>query len=202
MIAAQDEGIARAAQDRLHAAAIGFDAGGFGVVHLAAVHGAPEVGVELEIGHAPFLAHGAEDVLQVLLYLGVGAIERVPGAAAPSLEGDLVGGERLTVLALHEPIRVLLEDVAAGLGEARTHPAGGLEALLADRLEHAPHVAAEGLAGFQPIAHGGLVAVVQLNVLELRRILDDRREIVHHVLTGDAWAEAIPTAPAGGRSLE
>src|ERR1035437_4973795 len=126
----------------------------------------------------------------------------IPGTAAPALEGDLAGGQRLTVLALHEPIRVLLEYVAAGLGDERTHPDGGLEALLADGLEHAPHVAAEGRAGFQPIAHGGLVAVVKLDVLELRRILDDGRQIVHHVFGGDAGAEAIPTAPAGGRSLE
>src|ERR1035437_8207931 len=130
MIAAQDEAIARAAQDRKHTAAIGFDAGGFGVVQLAAVHGAPKVGVELEIGPAPLLAHGAEDVLQVPLHLGVGAIECIPGTAAPALEGDLAGGQRLTVLALHEPIRVLLEYVAAGLGDERTHPDGGLEALL------------------------------------------------------------------------
>ena len=62
------------------------------------------------------------------------------------------------------------------------HPDRGLEALLADRLEHALHVAAEGLAGFQPVAHGGLIAVVELDVFELRRVLDDGVEIVHHVL--------------------
>ena len=82
-------------------------------MQFAAVHGAPEVGVELEISHAPLLAHGAEDVLQVLLHLGVGAIERVPRAVAPALEGDLVGGERLAVVALHEPVGMLLEDVAS-----------------------------------------------------------------------------------------
>ena len=97
---------------------------------------------------------------------------------------------------------MLLEDVAAGLGDERGHPDGGLEALLADRLQHALHVAAEGLAGLQPVAHGRLVAVVELDVFELRRVLDDGGEIVHHVLAGDARAETIPAAPAGGRSLE
>ena len=97
---------------------------------------------------------------------------------------------------------MLLEDVAAGLGDERAYPDGGLEALLADRLQHALHVAAEGLAGFQPVAHGRLIAVVQLDVFELRRVLDDGGEIVHHVLAGDARAETIPAAPAGGRSLE
>ena len=97
---------------------------------------------------------------------------------------------------------MLLEYVAAGLGDERAHPNRRLEALLADRLQHALHVAAEGLAGFQPVAHGGLIPVVKLDVFELRRILDDGSEIVHHVLSGDARAEAIPTAPAGRRSLE
>ncbi len=137
VVAAEDEAVAGAAQDGLHAAAVGFDAGGFGIVQLAAVHGAPEVGVELEIGHSPLLSHGAEDVFQVLLHLGVGAIERVPGAMAPSLESDLVGRERLAVFALHEPVGMLLEDVAAGFGDERTHPDGGLEALLANGLEDA-----------------------------------------------------------------
>ena len=82
------------------------------------------------------------------------------------------------------------------------HPDGGFEALLADGLEDALHVAAEGFAGFQPIAHGGLVAVVKLDVFELRRVVDDGREVVHHVFGGHARAEAVPTAPAGGRSLE
>ena len=202
MIASEDEAVAGALEHGLHAAAIGFDARGFGIVEVAAVHRAPEVGVELEVSHAPLVAHGAEDGLQVLLHFGIGAVERVPGAAAPALEGDLVGGERLAVGVLHEPVGMLLEDVATGFGDERRHPDGGLEALLADGLQHFLHAAAEGASGFQPVAHGGLVAIVELHVLELRRVFGDGGEVVHHVLGGDARAEAIPTAPAGGRRGE
>src|SRR5689334_15274251 len=107
MIAAEDEGVACAAEYGLHAAAVGFDAGRLRVVEAAAVHRAPEVRVELEVSDAPLPAHGAEDALEVLLDFGVGAIERVPRAVAPALEGDLAGGERLAVIAFHEPVGVL-----------------------------------------------------------------------------------------------
>src|SRR3954452_7256338 len=90
----------------------------------------------------------------------------------------------------------------ARLGDERRDPEGRLEALLADGLEDALHVAAEGLPRFQPVAHRGLIAVVELDVLELRDILRDGGEIVHDVAGGDARSEAIPTAPAGGRVFE
>src|SRR5215475_4751307 len=49
VIASEDEAIARTAEDGLHAAAVGLDARSPRVVEFAAVHGAPEVGVKLEI---------------------------------------------------------------------------------------------------------------------------------------------------------
>src|SRR4051812_36585769 len=98
MIAAEDETVARAAQDRLHPAPVGFDARGFRVGEFPAVHRAPEVGVELEVRHAPLFAHRAEDGFEMALYFGIGAVERVPGAAPPALERHFVGGERLAVV--------------------------------------------------------------------------------------------------------
>ena len=47
----------------------------------------------------------------MLLHLGMRPVQRVPGAAAPALESDLIGGEGLAVRTLDEPVGVLLEDV-------------------------------------------------------------------------------------------
>src|SRR5206468_11035939 len=57
VVAAEQEAVAGALDDRLHAAAVGLDAGGGGIVEVAAVDGAPEVGVQLEVGAAPVVAH-------------------------------------------------------------------------------------------------------------------------------------------------
>src|SRR5262249_15797985 len=99
MIAAEDEAVARTLQHGLHATAIGLDARSFRVVQFAAVHRAPEVGVELKVRDAPLFAHGAGDTLQVLLPLRSGAVERIPRTAAPALEGYLgrdAAGRRAT----------------------------------------------------------------------------------------------------------
>src|SRR5439155_10182428 len=94
MIAAEDERIARAAKDRLHAAAIRFDARRLRIVETAAVHRAPEVRVQLEVGAAPFLPHRAEDVREMLLRIAVRAVERVPGTATPAAKGHAIGSQR------------------------------------------------------------------------------------------------------------
>ena len=137
----------RPAQDRLHAAAVGFDARRFGVVESAPMHGAPEIGVELEVRAAPIGPHRAEQIFEVRLSLGVGSVERIPRAAPPSAEGDLVRRERLAVGAFHEPVGMLLKQVGTRLGDERRHPDRGLEAAPPDLFEHALHVAAKGFAG-------------------------------------------------------
>ena len=138
VIAAEDEAVARAAQDRLHPAAVGFDARRPRIVEASAVHRAPEVRVELEVGAAPFLPHRAEHVLEVLLHLGMRAVERVPGAAPPAAEGDLVRAQRLAVGVLDEPVGMLLEDVRSFLGDERRDPDRRLESALADLLRARP----------------------------------------------------------------
>src|SRR5262249_60025086 len=103
--------------------------------------------------------------------------------------------ERLAVVVLHEPVRMLLKDVRAGFGDERRHPDRWFEALLANRLQYVLHAAAERAARLEPIAHRGLVAVVKLYVLKLGRILLDCGEVVHHVLRGGTRAKRITTAP-------
>src|SRR5206468_704022 len=75
------------------------------------------------------------------------------------------------------------------------------ESTRTDLFEHSLHVSAEGRSCFQPVAHGRLITIVDLNVFKPRRILGDEVEIVEHLLRRDARTEAIPGAPAGRRSL-
>ncbi len=95
MIAAQDEGVARAFEHGGHAASIGFDARRPRIVESPSVNGTPEVGVQLEVGAAPLVAHRLEDSLEVRLSFGMRAIQRIPGSPAPAAEGDAIGTKRL-----------------------------------------------------------------------------------------------------------
>ena len=143
VVAAEDERVSRAPTHRLHAAAVGFDPRGARVVEPPAVDRAPEVRVELEVGAAPLRAHGAEDGLEVGLRLGVGAVERVPGAAPPAAEGHAVRAQGRPSASFTNQSGCCLEDVRALLGDERRHPDRGLEPARADLLQHALHVAAE-----------------------------------------------------------
>ena len=138
----------------------------------------------------------------MLLHLGVRAVQRVPRTAPPALEGHLVRGQRLAVLALHEPVGVLLEEVRPGLGNKRRHPDGGLEALLADGLEHALHIAAERRRRFPASRPWQADSRRRSGRTSAAARLLDRREIVHDVLRRDPRPEAIPTAPPRRRILE
>ena len=183
-------------------APVAFDARGFAVVKMAAVHGAPEVGVKLEIRATPLVAHGVEQVLQMLLRVGMCSIQGVPGAAAPPTEGHLGCGQRRAVGVLHEPVRMLLKQMRIGFSDEWGHPDGRLEAAPPNLFEHAQHVAAESFPRLEPIAHGRLIAVVDLNVFQARDVLGDLVQIIENLLRGDARSEAIPGAPAGGRRGE
>src|SRR5437588_12852372 len=107
MVAAEDEAVARAAENRLHAAAVRLDACGARVPVSPAVNRAPEVCVELEVRDAPLAPHRREQVLEMFLHLRVRAVEYVPGAATPAAEGDFIRAQRLGVVVTHEPVRML-----------------------------------------------------------------------------------------------
>src|SRR5215813_2653427 len=94
---------------------------------------------------------------------------------------------------------MLLENVRLFLGDERRDPNRGLETACANLLQHALHVAAKRRASFEPVAHRGLVAVVDLHITQARRVLRDEVEIVEHLLRRDARTEAVPRAPAGRR---
>src|SRR4051812_48643649 len=204
MVAAEDEAVAGAAEDRLHAAAVGLDARRLWIVEAPAVDRAPEIRVQLEVGDAPFATHGAEQVLEVRLHLWMRTIEDVPRTATPAAERDLVRTKRRVVCVLDEPVRMLLEDVRVFLGHERRHPDGRLEAALPNGVDHLAHVSPERGTGLEPVSHCGLVAIIDLDVGEPGNLLRDHVEVIEDVLRGDARTEAVPRAPPGrrGGSLE
>src|SRR5262245_756268 len=128
MIAAEQERVAGATPDRLHSVPIGLNARRAGIVERSAVNRAPEVRIELEIGATPLAAHRAKDLLEMRLRAGMRAVDRVPGAAAPSSERDLVGAKRIAVRVLDEPVRMLLKQMRACFGDERRDPDRGLKA--------------------------------------------------------------------------
>src|SRR5262249_41537296 len=143
MVAAKYESIARATKNRLHPAPVGFNTRRAWIVKTTAVHRAPEVGVELEIRAAPFAPHCAEDHFEMFLSFRMRAIERVPGAAPPSAEGDFVRAQGLAIGVRDEPVRMPLEQMRLLFGDEWSDPDRGLEATFANLTEHALYIAAE-----------------------------------------------------------
>src|SRR5439155_14357467 len=192
MIAAENEAVAGAAANRVHSAPICVDACCRRIMKPAAVDRAPEIRVELEIATTPLAPHRPEQLLEMLLHRGMRAVEDVPRTAPPPAERDAVGAKRRPIGVFDEPVAVLLKHLRRLFGDERRHPDRRLEPAFADLGEDALHVAAERRAGFEPVAHGGLIAIVDLNVGEARHVVLDRREIVEHLLRCDARSEAVP----------
>src|SRR6266852_6056141 len=136
----------------------------------------------------------------MLLGFRMRSIQLVPRPVSPSAEGHFVRRQRRAVGAFDEPIRMLLKYVRIGLGYKWSHPDSRLESAPANLLEHAQHVAAEGLPGFQPISHRWLISIVNLDILQARDIFCDLVQIVENLLRGNTRSEAIPGTPARGWS--
>src|SRR5215471_7621967 len=126
MIAAENEAVACAAQNRLHPAPVGFDSRCAWIIKTPAMHRAPEIGVELEICTTPFAPHRAEDHFKMFLRIRVRAVERVPGPTSPSAEGDFVRSQRLAVSIFDEPIGMLFEQMGLFFRDERRDPDGRL----------------------------------------------------------------------------
>ena len=127
-------------------------------------------------------------------------VERVPRAATPPAERHAIGPQRRACLVLHEPARVLLEQLRLLFRDERGDPDRRLEAAIPNRLEDAAHVAAERGACVQPVAHRRLIPIVDLDVFEARNVPGDRVEVVEHLLRRHSGTEAVPRTPPGRRS--
>src|ERR1044071_6141237 len=97
MIAAKHKTVLDAAQDRLHAATIRFNARGVRIVKVSAMNRAPEVCVELEVSAAPVALHRAEESFEVLLHRGVCAVKHVPWSTAPTAKRYAIRPQRFSV---------------------------------------------------------------------------------------------------------
>src|ERR1051326_9106123 len=196
MIAAEHKTVLDSAQYRLHAETIRLDARRAGFVKTTAMNRAPEVCVELEVSAAPIALHGANEAFEVLLHLRVSGVEHVPWTTSPTAKGDAIRSQWLAVRVFHEPVRVLLKHARLFFSHERRNPDGRLKTTLANLFEHALHVAAEGSAGLEPVAHRRLIAVVDLHVAQTWDVFGDEVEIVEYLLCRDARAEAVPRTPA------
>src|SRR6185437_5356214 len=123
----------------------------------------------LEIRAAPLALHRTKELFEVLLDRGMRAVEDVPWTTTPAAERDAIRSQRRAVGVFHKPVWMLLEDMRLLLSDERCDPDRRLEAARADLFQHALHVAAKRRAGFEPVAHSGLVAVVDLHVTQTRR---------------------------------
>src|SRR5262249_21330000 len=166
MVAAEDEGVTRAAKNCLHAAPVRFDPGRAWIVKSAAVHRAPERRIQLEVRAAPLRAHGVKHALEMFLRTRMRAVEREPGSTPPATEGDAIGSQRRACFVFDEPVGMLLENGGGRFGDERCDPDRRLEAALVDLLEDAAHVAPERRAGVEPVAHRTLIPIVNLHVLQ------------------------------------
>src|SRR5215204_2219618 len=199
MIAAEHKTVFDAAQYRLHAATVSFYSRRAWVVKTAPMNRTPKVGIEFEIGAAPFAFHRTKKLFEVPLHFRMCAVEHVPWTTPPPTKCNSIRAQRLSVRVVHKPIRVLLKDLRFLLGDKRRNPDRGFKAALANLFQNALHVAAKRGAGLEPVAHSRLIAVVNLHVTQIRCVFGDEVEIIENLLRGDAWTEAIPRAPAGRR---
>src|SRR6185503_14374627 len=126
------------------------------IVEPSAMHRAPEVRVQLEVGAAPLATHGPEDAGEVILRAGMRTVQRVPWSAPPAAEGHAVRPKRRTSGLLDEPFRMLLEDSRLLFRDERRDPDRRLESAAPDLGEHRADVAAERRAGLEPVTHRAL----------------------------------------------
>lgn len=128
----------------------------------------------------------------MLLHLCVCAIEHLPGTASPTAERDLIGTQRLSFRVFNKPVWMLLEDARPLFSNKRRNPDRRLETTLANLLQNTLDVATKRGARFEPVAHRGLIAIVDLYVAQTGSVFRDEVEIIQNLLSRDAWSKAIP----------
>ena len=150
--------------------------------------------VELQEFKAPLAHGGLQAGLDIIPRLRVVEIQCVEAAPVRAAE------EGLAVLAAQQPAGVLFCELRASLRAERRHPEPGDHAVrlhaVGDRLQPVR----EGLLlDAQPVAHGGLIAVVDLEHVEVHRALLHGGEILQNLLLGDVLIEIIPACVARDR---
>src|SRR5262245_5590866 len=95
---------------------------------------------------------------------------------------------------------MLLEQMRFFFGDERGNPNRRFEPARANLFEHRLNITAECSAGFEPVTHRRLIAVVDLDVLQAGRVLCDEIKVILYLLCRDTRTEAVPGTPAGRRS--
>src|SRR5436190_2072074 len=97
---------------------------------------------------------------------------------------------------------MFLEHLGARLRNKGGNPDRRFEASLTNRLQHALRITAECSSGVEPVAHRGLIPVVDLHVLQSGDLPGDYIEVIENLLCRDTGSETIPGAPSCGRGTE
>ena len=147
---------------------------------------------------APLLAQGTKHPLEVSLHLGVGAIQHIPGGAAPAAVGNPLGGQRQPVIPLHEPVGVLLKHLGARLGDKGSHPERRLAAGTSDLGGQGRHPLLELGRRGEPVAHLGLITIIDLHVAQGQETLGTHLQVLANVGGAHVRVVVIPGAPAAG----
>src|SRR5262249_55513064 len=83
--------------------------------------------------------------------------------------------------------------------DKRGNPDCRLEPLLPNASKHGLNMSAERVSRLKPVAHRGLVPVIDLDVLQPRHILSNKIQILEYVIGSDARTKTVPGTPTGHR---
>ena len=177
-------------------AAIRFGAAHSRIVKKTAGQGAPEQGAEFEIVDAPLASHAPKHLLKVILNVRMRAIQPVPWTVPPSAEGRFVGVEWRASEVLDEPIGMFAEQVGIAFRDEWRHPNCRFLAYARDCCTQIRHRAPKIRAGIKPIAHRGLVAVVDLNVVQHRCTRGNHQRIGEYFVKMQIFPQSVPGGPS------
>ena len=99
------------------------------------------------------------------------AIEHIPRSQPPPAKTDLVRPQWPPFAILHEPVRMLTKQTGFRARNKGRDPDRRFEAFGPNLAQHGPHIAAEGLPGLEPVAHPGLIAVIDLDIAQPGKML-------------------------------
>ncbi len=132
----------------------------------------------------------------MLLHVRMRAIQHIPRSTTPTAISDLFGFEWLTCGIFHKPVWVLTKDRRIRFRDKRGKPDSGLFTLCANIGNHLLNTTGEFLRRRKPIAHKGLIAVIQQHPFQFWVTLRQYRDILFDILFGHLCIIGVPRTPA------
>ena len=155
-------------------------------------HAAPEIGIQLEIGAAPLLSHGAEHLIEIFAGFRMRTVQHVPWSAAPAAETVLCRRKRLFPVIPDKTVRMFPEKLGFLLRDERSHPDCRFQSDLSDFPAECLYPAGKIRMRDQPVAHVFLVSVVDLDKTESGQNLFHHPAVFLDVAFPDSRAITVP----------